>query len=45
MTMTRSTDRHTPWRVIPTGGPNLDPGRGDSQSRDLKFSEEAFVEC
>ncbi len=40
-----ATRPHTPWGMTPTGSPNLDPGRGDSQSRDLKFSEEAFVEC
>ena len=31
--------------VTPRSCQQRDPGQGDSQSRDLKFSEEAFVEC
>lgn len=30
------------WDVTPSGGQFLDPGRGDSQSRDLKCSEGGF---
>lgn len=34
---------HQGWGVTPAGGRGVDLRLGDSQSRDLKFSEEAFA--